>query len=324
MASQDFPPVSLPAGAPDGLSGQSATAYLFESRRRFWLHILLFLLTLLSTSFVGARMVENFDQNRPTFVLDEDLDAYVDIFQDPVRIVSGLSFSIPLLVILLAHEFGHYFACMFYGLDASLPYFLPAPTFIGTLGAFIRIRSPIYSRRELFDVGVAGPIAGFVFLLPALAVGIAFSKVIPGMALEGDLVFEAPLLVRALEAVIFPGVPVSDIYLHPVARAAWVGLFATALNLLPFGQLDGGHILYSVTSERFRLLTRIFWVVLLPMGWLYWPWWAWAVVLFFFGLKHPPIYDPEPLSPGRMRLAWLSLFLFVICFMPAPIATAAL
>lgn len=324
MASQDFPPVSLPAGAPDGLTSQSPTAYLFQSRRRFWLHILLFLLTVLSTSFVGARMVENFDGNRPTFILEDDLAAYAEIFQDPVRILAGLSFSLPLLTILLAHEFGHYFACSYYGLDASLPYFLPAPTFIGTLGAFIRIRSPIYSRRELFDVGVAGPIAGFVFLLPALAIGLAFSKVIPGIALQGDLVFEAPLIVRALEWAIFPGVPTADIYLHPVARAAWVGLFATALNLLPFGQLDGGHILYSVTSERFRLLTRIFWLVLLPLGVLYWPWWAWAAVLFFFGLKHPPIYDPEPLSPGRIRIAWLSLFLFVICFMPAPIATAAL
>lgn len=324
MASQDFPPVSLPAGAPGGLTSQSPAAYLFQSRRRFWLHILLFLLTVLSTSFVGARMVENFDGNRPTFVLEDDLAAYAEIFQDPVRILAGLSFSLPLLAILLAHEFGHYFACSYYGLDASLPYFLPAPTFIGTLGAFIRIRSPIYSRRELFDVGVAGPIAGFVFLLPALAIGLAFSKVIPGIALQGDLVFEAPLIVRVLEWAIFPGVPAADIYLHPVARAAWVGLFATALNLLPFGQLDGGHILYSVTSERFRLLTRVFWLALLPLGVLYWPWWAWAAVLFFFGLKHPPIYDPEPLSPGRIRIAWLSLFLFVVCFMPAPIATAAL
>lgn len=324
MASQDFPPVSLPAGAHPGLAGQSATAYLFQSRRRFWLHVVLFLLTVLTTSFVGARMAENFDQNRPVFSLDEDLAAYAAIFQDPGRILAGLAFSVPLLVILLAHEFGHYFACSYYGLDASLPYFLPAPTFIGTLGAFIRIRSPIYSRRELFDVGVAGPIAGFVFLLPALAIGLAYSKVIPGIALQGDLVFDSPLIVRALEWAIFPGVPASDIYLHPVARAAWVGVFATALNLLPFGQLDGGHILYSVASERFRLLTRLFWFLLLPLGFLYWPWWAWAAVLFFVGLKHPPIYDPDPLSKSRMRIAWLSLFLFVICFMPAPIATAAI
>lgn len=306
----------------NGLGGPPAIWYLPQSHRRVWLHVLLFILTLLSTTFVGARMVENFELNRPAFNLEEDIDAYVEIFQDPVRILKGLPFSVPLLLILLAHEFGHYLACVHYGLDASLPYFLPAPTFIGTLGAFIRIRSQIYTRRELFDVGIAGPLAGFVFLLPALGMGLAFSKVIPGIAHEGDLVFGVPLLMKALYSVIFPGVPEADIYLHPIARAAWVGLFATALNLLPFGQLDGGHILYSVASGRFRVLTRIFWLMLLPLGLLYWPWWAWAVILFFFGLKHPPIYDPEPLSGGRLRMAWLSLVIFLICFMPAPVATA--
>jgi membrane-associated protease RseP (regulator of RpoE activity) len=268
-------------------------------------------------------MVENFELSRAAFSLEDDLDAYVEIFYDPVRILKGLTFSVPLLAILLAHEFGHYLACVHYRIDASLPYFLPAPTFIGTLGAFIRIRSQIYSRRELFDVGIAGPLAGFVFLLPALGVGLAFSKVIPGIAHEGDLLFGAPLLMKALYAVIFPGVAESDIYLHPVGRAAWVGLFATALNLLPFGQLDGGHILYSAAPFRFRLLTRIFWFALLPLGLFYWPWWAWAVVLFLFGLKHPPIYDPDPLSPGRRKLALLSLAVFLISFMPAPVATGA-
>lgn len=280
------------------------------------------MVTLVTTTFAGARIVENFDQNRPCFSIEEDLDAYTEMLQSPARLTKGLLFSVPLLVILLAHEFGHYLACVYYGLDASLPYFLPAPTFIGTLGAFIRIRSPIYSRRELFDVGIAGPLAGVVFLLPALGVGMAFSKVIPGINDQGDLVFGTPLFIRFLEQIIFPGVPVSDVYLHPVARAAWVGLFATALNLLPFGQLDGGHILYAVASQRFRLLARIFWVCLIPMGFLYWPWWAWAAVVFFTGLKHPPIYDPYPLGAGRLQLALLSVIIFVLCFMPAPIATS--
>ncbi|MBI3209817.1 MAG: site-2 protease family protein [Candidatus Solibacter usitatus] len=290
--------------------------------RRLWIHIVLFVVTLVTTTFAGARIVENFDQNRPCFSIEEDLDAYTEMLQSPARLTKGLLFSVPLLVILLAHEFGHYLACVYYGLDASLPYFLPAPTFIGTLGAFIRIRSPIYSRRELFDVGIAGPLAGVVFLLPALGVGMAFSKVIPGINDQGDLVFGTPLFIRFLEQIIFPGVPVSDVYLHPVARAAWVGLFATALNLLPFGQLDGGHILYAVASQRFRLLARIFWVCLIPMGFLYWPWWAWAAVVFFTGLKHPPIYDPYPLGAGRLQLALLSVIIFVLCFMPAPIATS--
>ncbi len=324
MASQDYPPFALPRGASGGAGGWAQTWSLLTARQRLWLHILLFLLTICTTTFVGSRMVENFEHNRPAFELDQDVAAYMEIWKDPRRMAQGLLFSGPLLLILLAHEFGHYLACVHYRLDASLPYFLPAPTFIGTLGAFIRIRSPIYARRQLFDVGIAGPLAGFVFLIPALGIGLAYSKIVPGLAEQGDLVFGSPLLVRALEAVIFPGVPGADIYLHPVARAAWVGIFATALNLLPFGQLDGGHILYSVADYRFRLLSRIFWVALLPLGFLYWPWWAWAVILFFFGLRHPPIYDPVPLSRGRLRLAWMSLAVFILCFMPAPVATAAL
>lgn len=320
MASQDYPPVYPPTWP--GSGGSSPGIAHAISRERLWLYLLLFVLTLLTTTFVGARIVENFDQNRPAFVLEEDIDGYIEILQYPSRILPGLLFSIPLLVILLAHEFGHYLACIHYRLDASLPYFLPAPTFIGTLGAFIRIRSPIYSRRELFDVGVAGPLAGFVFLLPALGIGLAYSKVLPGIAQQGDLVFGVPLLIRGLEMLVFPGVPSADIYLHPIARAAWVGIFATALNLLPFGQLDGGHILYAVFSGRFRMLTRIFWFLLIPLGLLYWPWWVWAAVLFFIGLKHPVIYDPNPLSSGRRMVALLAVLVFAVCFMPAPIATA--
>ncbi|MBL8228558.1 MAG: site-2 protease family protein [Bryobacterales bacterium] len=320
MASQDYPPVYPPMWPGEG--GSSSGIADAISRERLWLYLLLFVLTLFTTTFVGARIVENFDQNRPAFVLEEDIVGYIDILQYPSRILPGLLFSIPLLVILLAHEFGHYLACIHYRLDASLPYFLPAPTFIGTLGAFIRIRSPIYSRQELFDVGVAGPLAGFVFLLPALGIGLAYSKVLPGIAQQGDLVFGVPLLLRGLEMLVFPGVASADIYLHPIARAAWVGIFATALNLLPFGQLDGGHILYAVFSNRFRMLTRVFWFLLIPLGLLYWPWWVWAAVLFFIGLKHPVIYDPNPLSSGRRMVALLAVLVFAVCFMPAPIATA--
>jgi membrane-associated protease RseP (regulator of RpoE activity) len=310
---------------PPGASRLLRTHFLeARLRRRLWLHLLLFALTIFSTTFVGARIAENFGSNRPAFVVDEDIDAYVDIWREPRRLLPGLWFSVPLLVILLAHEFGHYLACVVYRLDASLPYFLPAPTFIGTMGAFIRIRSPIFTRRELFDVGIAGPLAGLVFVIPALGIGLAYSKVIPGIAEQGDLVFGIPLLLRALEGLVFPGVPAADIYLHPMARAAWVGIFATALNLLPFGQLDGGHILYAVAGDRFRMLVRVFWVILVFMGKLYWPWWAWAALLFFFGLKHPPIFDPVPLSRERRWLAMLALALFFLCFMPAPVTTATL
>lgn len=289
---------------------------------------------------MGARIVENFIQNRPCFDLEQDLNAYVEIARDPARMSQGIIFSGPLLLILLAHEFGHYLACVYYGLDATLPFFLPAPTFIGTLGAFIRIRSPIYSRRELFDVGVAGPLAGAVFIIPALGIGLALSKVIPGIAEQGDIVFGTPLLFRIVEWAVFPGVPAKDIYLHPIARAAWVGLFATALNLLPLGQLDGGHILYTMAGDRFRTISRVFWGLLLPLGLLYWPWWIWAVLFFipirrrsgvpgvpatwqfFHFLRHPAIFDPAPLGQGRTQLAWLSIIVFVLSFMPVPIATA--
>lgn len=313
--------LAQPSGALDLLRTHFGDPRL---RRRLWLHVLLLAVTIFSTTFVGARIAENFGSNRPAFVVEEDLDAYVEIWREPRRMLPGLWFSVPLLVILLAHEFGHYLACVVYRLDASLPYFLPAPTFIGTMGAFIRIRSPIFTRRELFDVGIAGPLAGLVFVVPALGIGLALSKVIPGIAGQGDLVFGIPLLLRAVEGLVFPGVPVDDIYLHPMARAAWVGLFATALNLLPFGQLDGGHILYAVASDRFRVLVRVFLVVLVLLGKLYWPWWAWAVLLFFFGLKHPPIFDPAPLSRERRWLAILALALFLLCFMPAPVTTATL
>ena len=190
---------------------------------------------------------------------------------------AGLPFSLTLLAILLAHEFGHYLAALYHRVDASLPYFLPSPL-LGTFGAFIKVRSPIYSKRVLFDIGVSGPIAGFVFLLPALSIGLAFSKVIPGIAHQGSCSFGVPGLQRLMERVIFPGTPSADIYLHPVARAAWVGMFTTALNLLPIGQLDGGHILYAFFPAQHRLVSRVVALLLLPLATSRWAWALWAVV----------------------------------------------
>jgi len=289
-------------------------------RQRYWLHALMFVLTLASTTIVGARMQVNFDRNLAFFDLERDLGAFASWWNHPALLLQGLPFSLTLLTILLAHEFGHYIACVYYHVDASLPYFLPAPTFTGTLGAFIRIRAPIYSKRVLFDVGVAGPIAGFVFLLPALAIGLAFSKVIPGIGHQGTLSFGTPALLWLLERAIFPGTPVSDIYLHPVARAAWIGILATALNLLPIGQLDGGHILYSIVGDRHKLLSRVFTALLVPIGIFCWPGWlVWAVLLLFFGMRHPAIYDPTEIGAGRTKLAVLSLIIFLLCFTLAPI-----
>jgi len=171
-------------------------------------------------------------------------------------------------------------------------------------------------------VGIAGPLAGFALTLPAAVVGIALSKVVPGIAARGDLAFGTPPLFRILEGLFFPGVSPSSISLHPIARAAWVGVFATALNLLPIGQLDGGHILYAFFGDRHRLLSRIFTLALVPLGLLYWPWLFWAAVLFFFGLRHPMIYDMTEPDRRRKVLGLAALAIFLLCFMLAPIETA--
>jgi membrane-associated protease RseP (regulator of RpoE activity) len=144
--------------------------------------------------------------------------------------------------------------------------------------------------------------------------------VVPGIATHGDLIFGTPLILRFFEWIVFPGVPVSDIYLHPIARAAWVGLLATALNLLPIGQLDGGHILYSFIGERTKLLSRIFVAMLIPMGLFFtYSWFVWAAILFFFGMRHPSIFDPTPLSRTRKWLGVAALLIFLLSFTAAPI-----
>lgn len=291
------------------------------SRQRWWLHALLLLLTLVTTTVVGARLAMNFAANLPAFVLDEDFSFFVNIWSNPRILLAGLPFSLTLLTILLAHELGHFWTCRYHRIDASLPYFLPAPTLIGTFGAFIRIRAPIFSRRELFDVGVAGPLAGFVFLIPALGVGLAYSKVVPGIAEQGDLVFGSPLLLWLASQLVFPGVETADLYLHPVARAAWVGLLATALNLLPIGQLDGGHILYAFFGQRHRRLSQVFAVVLALVGVVFgWVGWIlWAGFFLWTGLRHPPIVDESPVGAGRARLAALALIILVLSFTPVPV-----
>lgn len=323
MSSQDLPAPVYPTYAGDG-TGTREQSSVTWTRDRYWLHILLFLLTLLTTTIVGAGMQIDFDRNLPLDV-EHDVDTVLRIWSHPGLLLQGLPFSLTLLTILLAHEFGHYLACVYYRVDASLPYFLPAPTLTGTFGAFIRIRSAIYSRRVLFDVGIAGPLAGFVFLLPALAIGLAFSKVIPGIVHQGNIQFGAPLLQRLLQLAIFPGVPASDIYLHPIARAAWIGILATALNLLPIGQLDGGHILYALAGDRHKVVSKAFIFLLVPLGVFYWwVWLLWAVMLFWLGRRHPVIYDTAELGRGRLQLGYAALAIFVLCFTVAPVSTSGL
>jgi len=290
---------------------------------RLWLHALLFIATLFTTTLVGARMQYNFSHNLPFFDLENDLNIF-NIFtlalRSPALFFAGLPFSLTLLTILMAHELGHYLACVYYEIDATLPFFLPAPTpFTGTLGAFIRIRSAIYSKRVLFDIGIAGPIAGFIFLIPALGVGLAFSKIIPGINHQGSIQLGVPAFQWILQKLIFPGVPAADIYLHPVARAAWVGMFATALNLLPVGQLDGGHVVYALLGRSHKWITRTFLLALLPMGKWWYGWWFWAVLLFLFARRHPPVPDESDIGNQRIRLGVLALVIFLLCFLVAPI-----
>jgi len=296
---------------------------LVRTRPKYWLHGLLFVLTLLTTTITGAGMMLDFQRNVP-FDIEHEMEMLSRIWADPTLLLLGLPFSLILLTILMAHEFGHYVACRYYDVDASLPYFLPAPTLTGTFGAFIRIRSAIFSKRILFDIGIAGPLAGFVFLLPAMAIGIAFSRIIPGIVHHGSIQFGTPPLLWLLEKAIFTGVPTADISLHPVARAAWIGILATALNLLPIGQLDGGHILYALAGDRHKWISKIFIVALIPLGLFWWVWWFWAAVLFFLGRRHPAIYDTVVVGEARKKLGWVALAVFLLCFTYAPITTGGL
>ena len=289
------------------------------STARWALHWLLFVLTLSTTTLVGVVLTQSFQTDR-ALNFDQYLNVFATLQARPVLLLDGLAFSITLMTILLAHELGHYFACRYYGIDASLPYFLPFPSPIGTLGAFIRIRSPIYTRQALFDVGIAGPLAGFAVLLPALVIGIGESKVIPGIAMHGDLIFGVPAIERIFEWIIFPHARSADLLLHPVARAAWVGTLATALNLLPIGQLDGGHILYAFTGRWHKVLSRIFVLALIPLGIFFsLSWIVWAVLLFFLALRHPVIYDITKLDRNRVFLGLLALAIFLLTFTLSPI-----
>lgn len=312
MSSQDFSPAPYPFFAEHGTAEVHSLPNP-ATRERYWLYCLLFLATLLTATVVGAAMQADFDRNLP-FSLESSLPMYRAIWRNPSLLIGGLPFSLTLLVILLAHEFGHYLAAIFHRVDASLPYFLPSP-FLGTFGAFIRVRSPIYSKRALFDIGISGPLAGFVFLLPALAVGLAFSKVVsPDIGPDASMQFGTPVLQQLLEAAIFPGVKSAHIYFHPIARAAWVGMFATAMNLLPIGQLDGGHILYSFFPHRHRLISKLLCIALIPLGRLWLGWTIWGIALLWLGRHHPVVHDPAELSPGRRRLGWIALAVFVLCF----------
>ena len=259
------------------------------------------------------------------------IDAVTQLFTRPESLAYGLSFSISLLFILICHEMGHYVACRLYKVDATLPFFIPTPPMIGpagTFGAFIKILSPMPSRRAVFDIGVAGPIAGFLALIPVALIGLAtMQAATPEQVgnLQGGLVFSDPLLLRLLA--VFFGINLKFGIGNAFYFASWVGLLVTALNLIPSGQLDGGHAIYGLLGETVHKWTgRIAFVAMAslsvlgliffnsPSGFLI------AIILgIMMRIKHPMPYDQTPLDAKRKVIAFLTLVIFVLCFVPFPI-----
>ena len=292
-------------------------------QRPVWPAVLLFVLTVISTLAVGSEFAASYAQNREPFSDGGDpLMSMIVPFEHPQLLLLGIPFSFTLLGILFAHEMGHYVACKIYGIDVSYPYFIPAPTLFGTFGAFIRIRSPITTRRALFDVGIAGPVVGFLIAAPAMAYAIATSRVVPGVQNTAQIVFGHPPLMQFFIQLFHPHVNPNWVLLSPLGRAAWVGFFATALNLLPLWQLDGGHIVYSLNSRQHRRISILVALGLLLLGRYAWSgWYLWGGILLILTLRfgHPPVMDTwEDLDASRKLWAVVALLIFVACFTAAP------
>jgi membrane-associated protease RseP (regulator of RpoE activity) len=293
------------------------------SRRSLIIACTLLVLTLATSLAAGTQFAAAYSQNQAASV-DELINALKLFYRNPAGLAAGIPFALTLLTILLAHELGHFFACRHHRIRASYPFFIPFPSLIGTFGAFILMRSATRTRRALFDVGASGPMVGFVFAIPALVYGVVHAKLVPGMAdpAQADVIFGTPLVLRALAALLHPGVAPGQLLLHPVGRAAWVGLFATALNLLPASQLDGGHILRCVSARLHRMTSWGLPIFLIGLGlllnWIGWYIWG-ALLLGVRFLRVPPIYDEEPLDPVRRFGAVIALAILVLTFMAAPI-----
>jgi membrane-associated protease RseP (regulator of RpoE activity) len=274
-----------------------------------YLHILLFVITFFTTLAAGA------------------LQRGIDIFESPQKLLGGLPFAGTLMIILTIHELSHYIASKKQHITATLPYFIPAPSIIGTFGAFIKMKSPIITRSALIDIGASGPIAGFLCSMIACIVGLSMSEIVPLAKVDGALVLGDSLLFSFLSRVIVGSLPDSvDILLHPVAFAGWIGLFVTSLNLLPIGQLDGGHIAFAILGDRHRYVSIALvaalamfglFAIIGPYGWEGWAFWAFLMLIL--GIKHPPVlYWEIPLDSTRKYIALASLFIFIVTFIPAP------
>lgn len=299
-------------------------------RQKYSLHILLLVVTFLTTLMVGTRLEANFLQGLPVLSLGQDtlpLFPIGFILRHPSRILLGVPFSLTLMTILLAHEMGHYLYCVRYGVYATLPYFIPAPTLIGTMGAFIRIKSPIRSRTALFDIGIAGPIAGFIVAFFVLVFSLMLSKPAHAGAGQGDIELGFPLVFHFAHWLIIgkglPGMSLEHTLLHPTAIAAWVGMFATALNLLPGGQLDGGHIIYALMPKAHKHISIMTVGALLPMGYFLWPgWYLWAILLTVTGMRHPPVTPWPEIPTGRWLLGVVALLMLIATITPTGLRMA--
>ncbi len=278
------------------------------ARRRLGLHLLLFAATVLSTMTVGA------------------VQRGYDPLADPVRILAGWNFSLTLMSILFVHEMGHYLMARRHRVDASLPYFIPAPSIIGTFGAFIRMRSPVTNRRALLDIGAAGPLAGFVASVPAIVIGLHYSEVRPPLALQGpDLSFGISPIFGLLTWLTLGDLPDgAAVTLHPVAFAGWVGMLVTFLNLMPVGQLDGGHVVYALFGRRHRLVSRLTVLGLLLLALASWQWLVWVGLLLAMGTAHPsPLDGATPLDPKRKVIGALTCLVFLLTLTPVPFRWSA-
>ena len=280
---------------------------------------------------MGARMQYNFDTNRPALSLSDETIPYFPanwILSNPARFLAGWPFAVTVMLFFLAHEMGHYLCCRYYGIRATLPFFIPVPTPIGTMGAVILIRSKIRTRAALFDVGIAGPIAGFVVALGALLVSFLWSKPALTPASPEDLQVGLPWIFHAahwLLATILPlhtsGASLKMTLLHPVGIAAWVGMYATALNLLPSGQLDGGHIVYALSPRMHRLISWLTVIGLLLLGRKSMNWRVWAALIIVMNVmtyrqRQAPEYPQLPTS--RWILGALALAILVVSFTISP------
>ena len=303
-------------------------------------NLVFFILTLASVLFTGAVFEYSGSPNVDFFTLAKD---------SLLHIGRGWPFAASLLAILGAHEFGHYLVGRYHKAAVSLPYFLPLPfpfSFLGTLGAFIQMKEPPKNRRVLLDVGIAGPLAGLVVAIPVLLLGLSLSKIAPisgAGSLEGNSILyllakyfvfgkmlPEPISYQGLPPLLywiryfFTGRPLPlgglDVQLHPVAWAGWAGLLVTALNLIPAGTLDGGHILYVLLGKRMRAIFPYILAVLVVMGFVWSGWWLWAALLFMLGRVYAePLDQITPLDPRRKMLAIFAMIILVLVFTPVPL-----